>query len=95
MKNSFKRVIKVNELSEALRYQYGEDFSREYNYDLATFLFGGTYMGHYFKELKIVEEDFEGSIWQDEQKVRVKNAVCGFLRDICPNDESILVEIGG
>jgi hypothetical protein len=44
--------------------------------------------------MKIDAEDFEASIGQDEQKVRVKNAVCGFLRDICPNDESILVEIG-
>lgn len=95
MKNSFKRVIKVDELSKALRYQYGSDFSKEYNYDLTTFLFEGAYAGHYFKELEIVEEPFEDSIWQDEQKTRVTNVICGFLRDLYPNDESVLIEIGG
>ena len=85
-------VIDSYELQEAMKAQYGPDFFGEdgtiedalfedYNNNTCEYYFYGS------------DEKYEGKFWQVENYVRIRNCINGYLRDILPDYERVLISI--
>ena len=83
---TYKKMITVNiyDLKRALVLQYGsEDFS-----DLRSILFGDYFMNDCYKEYWF-DDDYDENV----DNGAILNCVNAFLRDIFPDEESVLIDI--
>ena len=47
------------------------------------------YKSYYFED----DEEYTGKSWQNEERIRVRNLVNAYLRDILPGHESVLIDV--
>lgn len=83
-----KPVIEIGVLEEAIYTQFNV------NYDLRSILFYDDYMNDCYKSYYFADdEEYEGYSWQDEERIRMRNLVNAYLRDILPGHDSVLIDV--
>ena len=83
-------VIDVTDLEDAIRIQFGVDVEDE----MRNILFGDEYQNDCYKSYYFADdEEYTGESWQDEEKIRIRNLVNAYLRDILPDYERVLVDV--
>lgn len=82
-------VIEVRTLEDELLTQFGVACG-----DLASILFHDNYQNDCYKSYYFVDdEEFHGYTWEDEERIRIRNLVNAYLRDILPNYERVLIDV--
>jgi hypothetical protein len=82
-------VIEVRTLEDELLTQFGVACG-----DLASILFYDNYQNDCYKSYYFVDdEEFHGYAWEDEERIRIRNLVNAYLRDILPNYERVLIDV--
>ena len=93
MKIEMMPVIDSYDLEEAMKLQYGPDFFGE-NEFIEPILFGEEYSNDIYKFYYFINDEiFEGKSWQNEERIRIRNCINGYLRDILPDCERVLISI--
>lgn len=82
-------VIEVRTLEDELLTQFGVACG-----DLTPILFGDNYQNDCYKSYYFVDdEEFHGYAWEDEERIRIRNLVNTYLRDVLPNYERVLIDV--
>ena len=90
MKIEMMPVISIYDLEAALLAQYDIDWTGE----LASFLFGDSYVNDSYKSFWFAEMDeYTGKPWQDEESIRVENCVKSILQDALPGYDRCLIDV--
>lgn len=84
MNITFSPIISIDELEEAINLQYG------ISYDLRAILFHNNYSNDSFKRLYFNNDADETQEPEDSYEV---NLVLGYLRDILPGHNSVLIDV--
>ena len=83
-------VIEVGVLEDELKTQFGVDVEGE----LRNILFYEDYMNDCYKSYYFADdEEYTGKSWQNEERIRVRNLVNAYLRDILPGHERVLIDV--
>lgn len=83
-------VIDVYDLEDELKTQFGVDVEGE----LRDILFYEDYMNDCYKSYYFADdEEYTGKSWQNEERIRIRNLVNAYLRDILPNYERVLIDV--
>jgi hypothetical protein len=83
-------VIEVYVLEDELKTQFGVDVEGE----LRNILFYEDYMNDCYKSYYFADdEEYTGKSWQNEERIRVRNLVNAYLRDILPGRERVLIDV--
>lgn len=83
-------VIDVTDLEDAIRIQFGVDIEGE----MRNILFYDDYMNDCYKSYCFADdEEYTGASWQDEERIRIRNLVNAYLRDILPNYKRVLIDV--
>lgn len=81
-------VIEIGVLEEAIYTQFNVD------YDLRSILFYDDYMNDCYKSYYFADdEEYKDYSWQDEDRIRMRNLVNAYLRDILPGHDSVLIDV--
>lgn len=82
-------VIEVRVLEEELKTQFDVNVD-----NLSGILFGDNYQNDCYKSYYFVDdEEFHGYAWEDEERIRIRNLVNTYLRDVLPNYERVLIDV--
>lgn len=82
-------VIEVRTLEDELLTQFGVACG-----DLASILFGDDYHNDCYKSYCFEDdEEFHGYAWEDEERIRIRNLVSVYLRDILPDYTRVLIDV--
>ena len=82
-------IVGVNDLEDAVNAQFGCDIE-----DMRELLFGDEYSNSCHKTFWYDEDEvYTGSIYQDEEEIRLRNLVCAYLRDALPDYCYVLVDV--
>lgn len=93
MKIEMMPVIDSYELQEAMKLQYGPDFFGE-DGTIEDVLFDVDYSNNTCKYYFYgSDEKYEGKFWQNEEYIRIRNCINGYLRDILPDRNVVLISI--
>ena len=83
-----KPVIDIGVLEEEIYTQFDVDC------DLRSTLFCDDYMNDCYKSYYFADDDeYEGYSWQNEERIRIRNLVNAYLRDILPGHDSVLIDV--
>lgn len=83
-------VIEIYVLEDELKTQFGVDIEGE----LRNILFYEDYMNDCYKSYYFADdEEYTGKSWQNEERIRVRNLVNAYLRDILPGYERVLIDV--
>lgn len=83
-------VIEIYTLEDELKTQFGVDVAGE----LRNILFYEDYMNDYYKSYYFEDDEvYTGKPWQDEERIRIRNLVNAYLRDILPGHERVLIDV--
>lgn len=83
-------VIEVGVLEDEIKTQFDVDIKGE----LRKILFYDNYMNDCYKSYCFEDdEEFHGYAWEDEERIRIRNLVNAYLRDILPDYTHILVDV--
>lgn len=83
-------VIEVDVLENELKTQFGVDIKNE----LRNILFYEDYQNDCYKRYYFEDdEEFHGYAWEDEERIRIRNLVNAYLRDILPDYTCVLVDV--
>ena len=83
-------VIEIYVLEDELKTQFGVDVEGE----LRNILFYEDYMNDCYKSYYFADdEEYTGKSWQIEERIRVRNLVNAYLRDILPGHERVLIDV--
>lgn len=83
-------VIEIYVLENELKTQFGVDVEGE----LRNILFYEDYMNDCYKSYYFADdEEYTGKSWQNEERIRVRNLVNAYLRDILPGHERVLIDV--
>ena len=83
-------VIEIYVLEDELKTQFGVDVAGE----LRNILFYEDYMNDCYKSYYFADdEEYTGKSWQNEERIRVRNLVNAYLRDILPGHERVLIDV--
>lgn len=83
-------VIEVRTLENELKTQFDVEV---HNY-LRNILFYDDYMNDCYKSYCFADDEkYTGASWQDEERIRIRNLVNAYLRDILPNYECVLIDV--
>ena len=83
-------VIEVGVLEDELKIQFDVDIEDE----LRNILFGDDYQNDCYKSYCFEDdEEFHGYAWEDEERIRIRNLVNAYLRDILPHYTHILIDV--
>ena len=83
-------VIEIYVLEDELKTQFGVDVEGE----LRNILFYEDYMNDCYKSYYFADdEEYTGKSWQNEERIRVRNLVNAYLRDILPGHERVLIDV--
>jgi hypothetical protein len=81
-------VIEIRVLEEAIYTQFNVDC------ELRSILFYDDYMNDCYKSYYFADdEEYKGYCWQDEERIRIRNLVNAYLRDILPGHDSVLIDV--
>ena len=82
-------VVDASDLEDAVNLQFGCDIE-----DIRNLLFGDEYNNSCHKTFWYDEDEvYTGSIYQDEEEIRLRNLVCAYLRDVLPDYCCVLVDV--
>ena len=88
--NEMRPVIDFYVLEDELKTQFGVDVEGE----LRNILFYEDYMNDCYKSYYFADdEEYTGKSWQNEERIRVRNLVNAYLRDILPGHERVLIDV--
>ena len=83
-------VIEIYVLEDELKTRFGVDVEGE----LRNILFYEDYMNDCYKSYYFADdEEYTGKSWQNEERIRVRNLVNAYLRDILPGHDSVLIDV--
>ena len=83
-------VIEVNILENEIKTQFDVDVED----DLRNILFGDNYQNDCYKSYCFEDdEEFHGYAWEDEERIRIRNLVNAYLRDILPDYTHVLINV--
>lgn len=83
-------VIEVNILENEIKTQFDVDVED----DLRNILFGDNYQNDCYKSYCFEDdEEFHGYAWEDEERIRIRNLVNAYLRDILPDYTHVLIDV--
>ena len=83
-------VIEIYVLEDELKTRFGVDVEGE----LRNILFYEDYMNDCYKSYYFADdEEYTGKSWQNEERIRVRNLVNAYLRDILPGHERVLINV--
>ncbi len=83
-------VIEVGVLEDEMKTQFDIDIESE----LTNILFGDNYMNDSYKSYCFEDdEEFHGYAWEDEERIRIRNLVNAYLRDILPDYTHVLIDV--
>ena len=83
-------VIEVGVLEDEIKAQFDIDVEGE----LRNILFYEDYMNDCYKSYYFADdEEYTGKSWQNEERIRVRNLVNAYLRDILPGHERVLIDV--
>ena len=83
-------VIEIYVLEDELKTRFGVDVEGE----LRNILFYEDYMNDCYKSYYFADdEEYTGKSWQNEERIRVRNLVNAYLRDILPGHERVLIDV--
>ena len=83
-------VIEIYVLEDELKTQFGVDVEGE----LRNILFYEDYTNDCYKSYYFADdEEYTGKSWQNEERIRVRNLVNAYLRDILPGHERVLIDV--
>ena len=84
-------VIEIDDLEKELKIQFDVELE---NNDLRNILFYDDYMNDCYKSYYFADdEEYTGKSWQNEERIRIRNLVNAYLRDILPNYERVLINV--
>ena len=91
MKVEMMPVIDSFSLAEALAAQYNWDLDVG---DICELMFGDSYYNDSYKGYWFAEDEtYKGYSWQNETRIMQENLIKGYLRDLLPNHERVLVDV--
>lgn len=93
MKYSIVPLILINDLEEALRIKYGDDFfTEEMKRNFTGFIFDTSYMNNVacYYCLKYLNSDCDSHPSEVEQKL---DSITLFLRELFPNSDMVLIDV--
>lgn len=83
-------VIEIDVLADEIKTQFDVDVEEE----LRNILFYDNYQNDCYKSYCFVDdEEFHGYTWEDEERIRIRNLVNAYLRDILPDYERVLIDV--
>ena len=83
-------VIEIGVLEDEIKAQFDVDVEGE----LRNILFYEDYMNDCYKSYYFADdEEYTGKSWQNEERIRVRNLVNAYLRDILPGHERVLIDV--
>ena len=83
-------VIEIGVLEDEIKAQFDVDIEGE----LRNILFYEDYMNDCYKSYYFADdEEYTGKSWQNEERIRVRNLVNAYLRDILPDHERVLIDV--
>ena len=83
-------VIGIDVLEDEIKAQFDVDVEGE----LRNILFYEDYMNDCYKSYYFADdEEYTGKSWQNEERIRVRNLVNAYLRDILPGHERVLIYV--
>ena len=83
-------VIEVDILENEIKTQFDVDVED----DLRNILFGDNYQNDCYKSYCFEDdEEFHGYAWEDEERIRIRNLVNAYLRDILPDYTHVLIDV--
>ena len=83
-------VIEIYVLEDELKTRFGVDVEGE----LRNIHFYEDYMNDCYKSYYFADdEEYTGKSWQNEERIRVRNLVNAYLRDILPGHERVLIDV--
>ena len=83
-------VIEIYVLEDELKTQFGVDVEGKQR----NILFYEDYMNDCYKSYYFADdEEYTGKSWQNEERIRVRNLVNAYLRDILPGHERVLIDV--
>lgn len=86
---TMRPVIDVDELEDAVNQRFGCEIA-----ELANLLFGDEYYNDSYKCLYYDRlEVYRGRAWENEEKIRLRNLVYTYLKEILPDYDSVLVNL--
>lgn len=93
MKYEMMPVVDAYDLQQALELQFGPDVMGNEDV-MANVLFGDEYSNYSLKRYYFNQNEvYEGYLWQNEERIRIRNCVNAMLRDMFPGREAILVDV--
>lgn len=93
MKYEMMPVVIEDDLQQALELQFGPDIMGNEDV-MANVLFGDEYSNYSLKRYYFNQNEvYEGYLWQNEERIRIRNCVNAMLRDMFPGRDSILVDV--
>ena len=83
-------VIEIGVLEDEIKAQFDVDVEGE----LRNILFYEDYMNDCYKSYYFADdEEYTGKSWQNEERIRVRNLINAYLRDILPDHERVLIDV--
>lgn len=83
-------VIEVDILENEIKTQFDVDVED----NLRNILFGDNYQNDCYKSYCFEDdEEFHGYAWEDEERIRIRNLVNAYLRDILPDYTHVLIDV--
>ena len=83
-------VIEVRVLENEIKTQFDVDVEGE----LSNILFYDNYQNDCYKSYCFEDDDeFHGYAWEDERRIRIRNLVNAYLRDILPDYTRVLIDV--
>lgn len=82
-------VVDASDLEDAVNIQFGCDID-----DIRNLLFGDEYNNSCHKSFWYDEDEvYTGSVYEDEEEIRLRNLVCAYLRNVLPDYCCVLVDV--
>jgi hypothetical protein len=82
-------TVGASDLEDAVNAQFGCNIE-----DIRDLLFGDEYNNSCYKTFCYDEDEvYTGSIYEDEEEIRLRNLVCAYLRDVLPDYSYVLVDV--
>jgi hypothetical protein len=82
-------TVGANDLEDAVNAKFGCGIE-----DIRRLLFDDDYNNSCYKTFWYDEDEvYTGSIYQDEEEIRLRNLVCAYLRDVLPDYCCVLVDV--